>query len=43
MKISLETVKEMLQDALGLGRFVDGSVAEVVEDSAIPPSIYLPL
>jgi len=36
MKISLETVREVLKDALGFDSFVASFIAEVVEDSAIP-------
>jgi hypothetical protein len=36
MKISLETVREVLKDALGFDSFVAGFVNETVEDDAIP-------
>jgi len=36
MKISLETVREVLKDALGFDSFVAGFISDVVEDSAIP-------
>lgn len=35
MRINLETVREVLKDALGFNSFVAGFIAEVVEDSAI--------
>jgi hypothetical protein len=36
MKINLETLREVLKDALGFDSFVAGFISEVVEDSAIP-------
>ncbi len=36
MKINLETVREVLKDALGFDSFVAGFITEVVEDAAIP-------